>query len=511
MDQTQKRPGFFNISIIFLLCAGLHYRVSYTPADGDLWGHLKFGQDLLEHRALPSSDAYSFLTQGQPWINHEWLAESLFAAAYLGLGTSGLVLLKTAIDSIIIGAMFITLLKNGLDPIRTGIVILVAAFLLFYHILTVRPQLFTYLLFLVTLLVLKRVENGGHRWLLALPPLLALWINLHGGVLAGWGAVVVWSSTHLALRHSSGGSTPDPARATILATLTASTAALLANPYGYVLPEMLLRTATVPRPDILEWQSVAESRYHFAAYLALLAASISCLFAVNRRRKPALVVVFLVTAIMPLVAIRHLPLFAIAAVILAGEFIAAAWNRWPSRLGETGNRLERGLVVISVAGGVLFLAFSLPNYVCMPIVTRLVGSFPARATAVLGKTSAAGNLVTHFNWGEYLIWHVGPRIRVSIDGRRETIYPDRVRDENSLFAHGEGDWAAILRRTETDLALVRKDTAPFNLLVLTPNWVIAYQDTLCAIFARKGSSWERQISAVAPPEIPCDGEGLCFP
>jgi hypothetical protein len=511
MEPQRRWPSLFKISIVFLLGAALHYRVSYTPADADLWGHLKFGQDILEHRALPSSDPYSYLTAGQPWINHEWLAETLFAAAYTGLGTWGLVLLKTAIDSIIFAVLFITLLKHGLDPIRASIVILVAAFLLFYHVLTVRPQLFTYLLFLATLLTLERVESGRHRWLAVFPPLFALWINLHGGVLAGWGALLVWSGTHLALRQRNGAAAPGPPRAWILATLFASTAALLVNPYGYVLPEMLIRTATVARPDIVEWQSVAESRYHFLAYLVLLAASLFGLIFANRTRKPALVVVFLITAIMPLVAIRHLPLFAIAAVVLAGEFIAATWNRWPAGPGETSTRLERGLVVLSAAGGLLFLAFSLPNYLCMPIVTRLLGSFPARATAVLGKTTSSGNLVTHFNWGEYVIWHAGPRIRVSIDGRRETIYPDRVRDENSLFARGEGDWVAILRRPETDLALVPRGTPPFNLLLLTPDWVAAYQDPLCAIFARKGSAWERQISGLSPPAVPCDGEGLCFP
>jgi hypothetical protein len=511
MDEKRSRPSWFKISIIFLLFAALHYRVSYTPADADLWGHVKFGQDAIAHRALGSSDPYSYLTQGQRWINHEWLAECLFALAYDRLGTWGLVLLKTVIDFIIISSLFITLINHGLDPIRAGILVLVAAFLLFYHILTVRPQLFTYLFFLLTLLLLKRVESGGRRWLWAFPPLLALWINMHGGVLAGWGALLAWSSTQLVLRLWSPQGAADLNPLEILTAGVASTAALLVNPYGYVLPQMLIRTATVPRPDILEWQSVAASRSHFAAFLVLLALALGCLSLSNRGRRPALIVVFLVTASMPLVAIRHLPLFAISAVILAGEFIAAAWSRWPTRLGETASLLERGLVFFSIAGGLIFLAFSPVNYACMPISTRLLGSFPARATAVLAKTGLSGNLVTHFNWGEYLIWHVGPRIRVSIDGRRETIYSELVRDENGQFSRGEGDWAAILRRPATDLVLVPKGSPPFNLMVLTQNWVVAFEDPLCAIFARKGSSWEREISAIRAPDIPCDGEGLYFP
>ena len=36
-----------------------------------------------------------------------------------------------------------------------------------------------------------------------------------------------------------------------------------------------------------------------------------------------------------------------------------------------------------------------------------------------------GRMVTYFDWGEYAIWHLSPRVRVSLDGRRETVYSDR--------------------------------------------------------------------------------------
>jgi hypothetical protein len=34
--------------------------------------------------------------------------------------------------------------------------------------------------------------------------------------------------------------------------------------------------------------------------------------------------------------------------------------------------------------------------------------------------------VTFFDWGEYALWHLGPRLKISMDGRRETIYSDRM-------------------------------------------------------------------------------------
>ena len=31
-------------------------------------------------------------------------------------------------------------------------------------------------------------------------------------------------------------------------------------------------------------------------------------------------------------------------------------------------------------------------------------------------------MTVDFDWGEYVIWHLGPQVRVSVDGRRETVY-----------------------------------------------------------------------------------------
>lgn len=61
-----------------------------------------------------------------------------------------------------------------------------------------RPQAFTYLPFVITLLLLNAAERGRLRWLWGIPPVFALWANLHRGVLAGMGIVIVWSAARVA-------------------------------------------------------------------------------------------------------------------------------------------------------------------------------------------------------------------------------------------------------------------------------------------------------------------------
>jgi hypothetical protein len=385
--------------------------------------------------------------------------------------------------------------------------------LLFYHILTIRPHLFTYLFFLAELLILRRAEMGRDRWLVFLPPLFALWVNLHGGFLAGLAVLFAWSAIHLLLIGLRRGLPPGPSSGMIGFGLIASCLACLVNPYGERLLVLLLRTATVPRPDIIEWRSVAEAKYHFPVYLVLVAASLLALHVSRRPKRPALVIVYLMTAVLPLMAIRHLPLFAIAFVILAGEFLGDLRTRSQSPGARTRGveTIERAMTVVSLAGGVFFIAASLTNYSCIPIETRLVGSFPVRAAALLEKSPVAGNLVCHFNWGEYLIWHLGPRIKVSMDGRRETVYSEALHDENSRFQQGAGDWDEILRRPATDMVLVPNGAPPFNLLMLRSDWTRVYQDALCSLFVRRGSPLKEQLGGIEPAELSADGDGTCFP
>jgi hypothetical protein len=511
MDEEHQSSRFFKISIVFLIMTAIHFRVSYTPADADLWGHVRFGQDIKETRRIITSDPYSYLTEGQPWINHEWLAEAVFAQLYDALGTPGLVLLKTVIDLTIIISLYVMLVKHGLDPLRAGIVIVIIAFLLFYHILTVRPQLFTYLLFLPTLLILEKAEEGRGRWLLVLPPMFALWVNLHGGFLAGVGVLLAWSTIHLILHLLKRSALTSSSPRMVLPVLIATCLALLLNPYGVRLLGFLLRTATVPRPEIVEWRSVAEAKYHFLAYLTLVSASLFSLHCSGRVKKPAMIIVYLLTAILPLMAIRHLPLFAIATVVITGEYIADLWNRLPGDQTKGVKSLERGMAAFSMVGGVGFLIFSVSNYACIPIVPRLVGAFPARAVAVLKQSGAEGNVACHYNWGEYLIWHLGPRIKVSMDGRRETVYSEAGYDESSRFEQGVGDWDELIRRPATDMVLVAKGTPSFNLVRLEPGWFPSYEDSLCSLFLRRVSPLRQQIEQASPPDLPPDGNDLCFP
>ncbi|MCC7352319.1 MAG: hypothetical protein IT330_01075 [Anaerolineae bacterium] len=511
-------PGttWWNAAVVAVAMSAI--TLVFTPplADPDLWGHVRFGLDLWQTGQIIRSDPYSYLTAGQPWINHEWLAEAIYGLLYSRWGPPGLTLFNVGISLLMVGLLYRHLYRLRLHPITAGLLLGFFSLLLRPGVLNIRPQVFTYFLFLLILLLIYAAEHGSPQRLWGAIPIMAVWANLHGGFLAGLGIFLLWGFVYLALRvwHERWLQAPvaRPHRFILLIVIAGPLATLL-NPYGVGLVTFLLRTATVPRPEIAEWQPIDFRSTWGTLYLTASFLTVIGIVLTRRPRRPTLMVLLAVIAILPLAAARHTPLFALAAVAFAGEHIGDAAERWvPRRLL---NRLvarvpsRRGAALLC---GVLLVLHSL----AVPRLRHIQiepgsSDVPVRAVALLKASDVGGNMVVDFNWGEYAIWHLGPRIKVSIDGRRETVYADEVYGANLRFMFGEGDWDALLREHGTELALVKRARPAFDLMASRSGWVLVYDDPLCGLFVQEESPLLEQIRQTPIPPLPYGGKGLSFP
>ena len=345
-----------------------------------------------------------------------------------------------------------------------------------------------------------------------MPVLFAAWVNLHGGVLAGVGALGLWIAVRLVERLGDKASSPIRKLGGVVHLGLLGIAcglALLLNPYGAELVRFLLRTATVPRPEIGEWAPLGLMSLPGLLYLILLAIGIAGLVGSDRRRRTESIVLFGVMAVLPLVANRHYPLFALTLVVLAGEPIANAATRWG---GLAGLRFRPSRVVssLALAACVVLIGLTPPRFGCIR-VDPFYFPFPARAVALLKQGGVHGNMAVPFDWGEYVLWHLGPAVKVSIDGRRETVYSGEVYRQSRDFAMGTGVWDALLKTAPpTDWVLAPNGSPTANLLSRTDGWLPLYQDTCCVVFARAGQPLGR-ILETPVPALPDNGGGLCFP
>jgi hypothetical protein len=501
-------------SVVILMLAIAFFLLVPAVADPDLWGHIRFGQLTWAAGSMVREDPFSYLTAGYEWVNHEWLSEVVFAGLYALGGGRALLLFKLAVALLIVGLVYRHLCRAGLDVLRAGLVLFPIVVLLIPGLTTVRPQAFTYLGFLITLLLVYAAEAGRPRALWFLPPLFAVWINFHGGVLAGLGVVGIWAFGRALVAWPR--LQADPTRGlrelwVPAAVVVGCGVALLLNPYGVGLPSFLVRTGTIPRPDIIEWQTLQIASPRGVVYLVSVAfAAVAVLRAKGPRNLP-LLLVFGVLAVLPLTAVRHLQLFALGFGVLLADRMAAAWARDLATGSEVSIRIRPLLIGFTLAVAALFTALGVPHLRCIRIDTQRSIAFPARAVEWLDRSGVQGNVAVYFDWGEYVLWHLGPGIRVSMDGRRETVYPDSTYAEYLRFQNGIGDWQDVLDKRPTDLVLFPKARPTFNLMSLEPGWERVYEDDLGGVFARTGSPQATVLRGTPVPDVRYDGNGLCVP
>jgi hypothetical protein len=479
-----------------------------TVADPDLWGHIRFGERTLS-LGLERVDPFSYLSSGT-WINHEWLSEVSMALAWGWGGSFGLIVLKTAIALLTVSLVYAHLIRRGSDPLRAGILLIPTLLLLTPGLATVRPQMYTFLFFTLTLLVLHRVETGGTLWAWILPVIIAVWINFHGGVLAGAGVIGIWgiarAATGFARRRA--GAAAELARLSVLGLVCA--AALLLNPYGLGLPRFLFETGTVPRPDIIEWQAVRIASVPGLAYLAMAAFGGWTLARAPGRVSVPLLAVLAVVTLLPLTAARHLQLFAVAAPVLLADAFAHAWRR--TEEPRSASRAERAAVLTaSAVVGLALLGFGAIEARCIRIEPERSIGLPMRAVDWLEASGVSGNVATFFDWGEYVLWHLAPDIKVGMDGRRETVYADSIYEEYLRFQNGVGRWRGVLDRPETEMVLFPAGWPATNLTEIDPGWTRVYGDGVAVVFVRADAPQRAALETTPTGDRPPDGAGVCVP
>jgi hypothetical protein len=192
----------------------------------------------------------------------------------------------------------------------------------------------------------------------------------------------------------------------------------------------LAETVRLDRPNIAEWQPLW--RAGTVAIAMWLVAATTIVVSVVRRGPPSLATA-LALAGLAFGAARVLrlgPLFVLATVIL----LSRTWPDEDDGLPRVVSQpwVDAAVVAIAVMLGLWIQA--IPR--CIVIATPDDGSYGPDVVAGESLKGSQGRLVTSFNWGEYALWHFGPTLKVSIDGRRETLYADETLNTQAAILQG---------------------------------------------------------------------------
>lgn len=483
---------------------------SMRRADPDLFGYLLSGRLFVDQGGWTSHDPFAYTSGGFEWVTFEYGAHIVLWLAYKLAGPVGLIALKCAVGAIALFFLAAAVRVATDDPhVWVPIFALCASTVSRFFLF--RPQLFTFAFFALFIAVLFRYLIDRRAALWVLPVVMLAWTNMHGGFVAGLGAIALAiglrASQNLPYRDIRGLMTGTWA---LWATLGACFAATFANPMGarlwwYVIAELAHGTN---RRYTVEWGPASLGTDAWSAVaLTLITATFVVIvwFACRTSRRAeltqricwALSCVPLI--VMAYVSVRHVPLAAMwTAPVIA---LLATRADWSVPFRRTWFVL-RGLALLPAC-----LTFAVVLAQPQPVVAAgdgVLGSRnPCQAVAFLKANHARGNVFTPLWWGSYVSWELYPDVRVSMDGRNISLYPDAMVIENFDFylkdaraVDVETPW-----RYDTDFVLVPTDSAVLSRIETDARWRTMFRDNEAAIFARSDAS---RVPFV-PPSTACAG------
>jgi hypothetical protein len=440
--------------------------------DPDTLWQVTIGQWILDHRAVPETDVYSFTMRGQPWISTQWLAQVLYAKAYAAAGWSGpVVLAATAIAATF--ALLTKFLCKRLGESTTLVFVAAALALTVPHLLA-RPHVLAMPIMVAWVggLIAAADRRGAPSFQLL--PLMALWANLHGGFVFGLVLIAPIAldavlSTDVTLR-----------KALALRWAAFAVAALVAacaTPYGW---DALLASQKIlglggALPLIMEWKP-AEFGSVGALEVCLLLGTGLALFR-GVKLPPLRIVLLLGLLHMALAQGRAAEILALLApLVLAAPLakqIGGAEVSNPAAAPPMRGVLFLSVVVALVAG--TFAYASVHRF-----EPHMHGS-PVAAVSALKKLNLT-RVFNDYDFGGYLIANgVAP----FIDGRTELYGEKFFVDHNAASGLMEPEnLFRLLDEYKIEATLMRTQSAATKLLDHIDGWQKVFTDDIATIHLR---------------------------
>jgi len=142
------------------------------------------GRDIARSWSIPSGVPFAAASSAG-WHNVPVLGELIFHWLEAGLGTRGLLFAQLAAVVVCFWLVSVDMGRARVADQPAALVMMLVAFAATPALLIVRSQLFSLALFPVLLLLLREQARRPSRRVWLVVPLVALWTNLHGGVLLG--------------------------------------------------------------------------------------------------------------------------------------------------------------------------------------------------------------------------------------------------------------------------------------------------------------------------------------
>ncbi len=489
--------GFFTAAVL--------PRATWPLIDGDVWWHIRAGEQVLRDGRVPSVDTWSIVADGRPWISQDWLANVLLASGNR-LGPWGQTLLSVGFGAITVIAFWILWRAMALRIPQVGwasrIVWLSVGLVLAGPVMGVRVQVLDLLMATAVLWTLWRYQvDPRRRWLVAFPAIAVVWANLH----AGWvllfllgGAVLVGEAVDRLLHRQPGGLAPLPwsQLRDLGVALAVSAGALVVNPNGAALYEYPFYTVGITSLNryVMEWFPADLGNIFGWLLLVFIVVGVLPALTVGLRRlRTADALILLGLTIMAWQAIRFLLIVgpigaAVAAVVLAPILSDSRIGR---RLAPTLSRLSqpalgaRGALHVALAASLVVVGIGVALLRISPPVqeAEIARVLPADAVRWLDTNEPGTRIFNRYEWGGYIGQH-RPTMPVFMDGRAD-VYGDELLQMYVGIIGLRGDPQVTFDRYGIDHAVFPPDTPLAAWFDASEGWERVHEDATAVIWVRR--------------------------
>lgn len=496
------RCNLFTIAMLIMTIVMVGMYLLRPIYDPDFFWHLKTGELIWNNKALLTLDPFAIPPPPQSSPRTEfilssyWLSQLIMHAFYAIGGMVGIALLR-----VILISSFLLILFRWSKNIN-GYVIAVIALGTVQLLETYpveRPQFISFICFALLLLLLRQLsqprDNAPPLWIRIAPlsTLMVFWANLHGGYLVGQ-VILLFYLVAEGCKFFHPALNPLP-RHTYRVLFIAGIAALAASfisPYPVTGLKMLLATTNANNilyTSNIEYYSVIKyfnQTQDFNIVLNLFfMVFIFAVFLYSRYRTDITWLGLLAaTAVMGCQHIRYLPFFLIAGTL----FLILYFKQ--QRVGCVVPSILLGLLVITGS----YCIRDEPGNLRSVISNGWVSSseYPVAAADFIIKQNLKGNLYNKFSWGGYLIWRLGPEIRIFCDGRQLDAgrYWEWLVSE-VIPSAGEPPWKKLFSKYDIDTAVIPMIDANgsmyplFGSLRMDNNWLLVFAKDNSAVFRKR--------------------------
>lgn len=507
--------AYFSLFFLYLSLQSLFHT--------DLWGHVAYGQWMLEHRALPVEDPYVGYAKGVPMIASAWLGQIILAWAYRLGGPEGI----SGLFTIVVWSSYVLLVSSfwwKCRQIGTAMLSMwLAFFLVWSRHATCRPEMFATFSCMVVMAVFcwldrKRdlAESGANvprswRGELGLAVLVfatfLFWANSHGSFLVGVMLLccqavgrlleAAWKTRSIARTITD----RDFHRWLMLAEVAAI--ACLINPYGMDNVINALQFSKNPNlPDVLEWKQL---QFFFVEGIQMCLSWVLMLFLYRVSKQPVRPAEILMLGILAVATVFNVRMigwygfvFAYAMLPHVAELARRASVWLESTVAGPDSILGRTLHYRSHMLSIMCLFLAWCGFALSQVGSLALGGEARKVDRMYSKQTPRG--VTDFLrrhppeglvfnpqwWGDWLAWDGPPGLKVFMTTNAVHLAPNRYWRDYMGLAAGSSGWQKEIDKYNIETFIVHKsDQVKMDVEVrILPDWKLVYEDDLAVIMSR---------------------------